>query len=126
MVVVGNRMSIRAPRCGSNMGEWVDGRTNSPVMWWGDGSKGGIHFGVDSAVTGSGSVTFAEFTEKYSQSKYLFGLQNCLHTDRYSIEEEIIKMDHMAPHASSTAEDHDMLVSRVAYFYKYSIRNPNG
>jgi len=126
MVIFANSVSIRAPRCGSSLGEWADPSTGRPIIRWKDNSKGGLNFGVDSVVTGNGSVAFAEFVESFSINKYIFDLYNCLGVKRYTVEESIVKVDHMAAKAHSTMVDHDLSNSREAIFYRYTIKNPNG
>ncbi|CAE7328647.1 ydhE [Symbiodinium sp. CCMP2456] len=45
---------------------------------------------------------------------------------RYTIEETIVKVAHMAPAAQSTASDHDLGETAPAVFYQYLIKHANG
>jgi len=126
MVIFANQLSVRAPRCGADAGEWADPDTDRVILRWKDDGKGGLNFGVDSVVTGDGSVNFASFTESFSIDKYIFHLYNCLGVKRYTVEEQVVRVDHMAAKAHSTMYDHDVANSREAIFYRYMIKNPNG
>lgn len=126
ILMFGNSLSVRAPRCGSTMGEWADPTTNRAVLRWDSNKKGGLRFGVDSAVTGPGSVLFADLVESLSIDRSVFNLYNCLNVKRYIIEESIIKVDHMAANAYTTMLDHDLGGTKEAFFYEYTIKHLNG
>jgi len=126
MIMFGDALYITAPRCGSDLGAWTDPSRNRAILRWRDNGKGGLYMGLDSAVTGEGSVKFAEYVEKFTLNKYHFELRNCMNAMRYTVEEQVIKVNHMAPHASSTMLEHDISKSHEAIFYKYVINHPNG
>jgi len=126
MVMFSDQIHVRAPRCGGSLGEWVDPDTERTIMRWQPNGGGGLRFGVDSVVTGNGSVAFASFKESFSLSSWFFELRNCLEVMRYNIEEQVIKVDHMAPGSHTTATDHSQRENGKAIFYKYIIRHPNG
>uniref|UniRef100_A0A7S4W2Z6 Uncharacterized protein n=1 Tax=Alexandrium monilatum TaxID=311494 RepID=A0A7S4W2Z6_9DINO len=126
MVMFKGALAITPPRCTSGLGSWTDAQTNRPMMRWSGDGNGGIGFGVDSVVSGEGSVSFAEFRERFSLTQNLFDLANCMNVRRYTIQEKIIKVDHMAPLARSTAREHDLSQSSEAYFYQYVMKHVNG
>jgi len=126
MVLFGNSLTIRAPQCSSSMGEWADSVTNRPILRWSGTKSGGLQFAVDSAVTGNGSVAYAEFSEKFTLNKYRFELRNCVDVMRYTVEEQVIKVNSVAQGAKSTTEAHDTTLTGESYFYKYTIIDPNG
>ena len=97
----------------------------SQVMRWSD-DGGNLGFGMDSAETGRGSVTFASLQESFSVSSYVFSLRNCMGAMRYTIEEQIIRADRLSPHGRSTAIAHDESEPGVAILYRYIIQHPNG
>lgn len=126
MVMVADQLRVIAPRCGLSQGRWVDPATDRTILRWSENGAGGLHFAVDSIVTGNGSVAFAEFNEGFSVSSYVFHLYNCLNVERFFVEEAIVKVDHMAESASSTVFDHDLVNSKEAIFYKYTVKRPDG
>ncbi|CAE7909911.1 ydhE [Symbiodinium sp. KB8] len=93
---------------------------------WKPNDRGGVDYNVDSAVTGPGSVNFATVTEKFTLNSNTFALYNCMNVMRYTIEETIVKVAHMAPAAQSTASDHDLGETAPAVFYQYLIKHANG
>mmetsp|Transcript_26985 Transcript_26985/g.77422 ORF Transcript_26985/g.77422 Transcript_26985/m.77422 type:complete len:492 (-) Transcript_26985:90-1565(-) len=125
LIMFRGAIEIRPPRC-QDVGSWRVPSTDRAVLRWNDDNKGGLVFGVDSAVTGQGSVKFAEIRERFSMSKYNFELLNCMDVMRYKIEEKIVKVNHMAPMARSTVREHDISRSSEAYFYKYILKHTNG
>mmetsp|Transcript_8236 Transcript_8236/g.24269 ORF Transcript_8236/g.24269 Transcript_8236/m.24269 type:complete len:514 (-) Transcript_8236:128-1669(-) len=126
MVMFSSSLRVRPPRCGNTLGDWSDPATNRPILRWGSNRKGGLYMGVDSAVSGEGSVKFAEYMERFTLKKFNFELRNCMDVVRYVVEEQIVKVNHMAPHARSTMLEHDISASGKAFFYRYSINDPNG
>mmetsp|Transcript_138619 Transcript_138619/g.431163 ORF Transcript_138619/g.431163 Transcript_138619/m.431163 type:complete len:515 (+) Transcript_138619:65-1609(+) len=126
MVMFTDSLRIKPPRCNNNFGSWTDPKSDRTILRWNENNKGGIYFGVDSKVSGEGSVNFAEVREMFSLNLYQFSLLNCMDVTRYTIEEKIIKVNHMAPKARSTVREHDISKSREAYFYKYLLRGTNG
>lgn len=126
MLMFSNQLAVRAPRCGNPYGEWADPSTDRVVLRWKPTEQGGLYFGVDSSVSGQGSVTFADFTESFSINRYIFDLYNCLKVKRYIVEEAIVKVDQMAAKAYTTSLDHDLSGTKEAIFYEYTIKHPNG
>lgn len=127
MVLFNKELSIRAGSCNQTLGSWVD---PSPlnvrsVMRWRPLPAGGLSFGVDSAVSGEGSATFAEITQQMTLTGYNFVMKNCLGITRWSLEENVYKVDSMGK-VSSTLELHDVAMNSVAFFLKYIIRNAAG
>jgi len=86
---------------------------------------GTLFFGVDSAMSGKGTVQFARIKQKMTMTGYKFSLTNCLGIERWVIEEEVFKIDLMG-RVASTIERSDSLDNRPGYFIKYNIFGPNG
>jgi len=127
MIMFSDQLFVRAARCGNPMGEWTDPATNRVVLRWNDRSGGaGLFFGVDSAVSGNGSVTFASLDQKFSVNQFYFELSNCLGTNRYTIQEQIMRVNNIGRGVSSTLQEHDYSTNRQAFFYKYVILSANG
>eukprot|EP00933_Yihiella_yeosuensis_P024943 TRINITY_DN1933_c0_g2_i2.p1 TRINITY_DN1933_c0_g2~~TRINITY_DN1933_c0_g2_i2.p1 ORF type:complete len:583 (-),score=167.12 TRINITY_DN1933_c0_g2_i2:134-1882(-) len=126
MMMFANHVLVSGPRCGSNMGQWQDPTTKRSILRWAPNSNGGLKFAVDSAITGPGSVTFAELNQRLTMDSIEFDLYNCLGVRRYSVEEKIIKIDHMSLAGQSTATDHDVSQTQVAVFYQYIIKGADG
>uniref|UniRef100_A0A7S2MUE1 Uncharacterized protein n=1 Tax=Alexandrium andersonii TaxID=327968 RepID=A0A7S2MUE1_9DINO len=125
MIMFTGALEIKPPRCNEIYGSWSDPATGRNILRW-DDRKGGLFFGVDSIVTGQGSVKFAEFKEQFSLNENHFQLLNCMEVMRYKVQEKVIKVNHMAPMASSTIREHDISKSGQAFFYKYVISHTNG
>lgn len=123
LVMFGSALEVRAPRCGSSLGEWADPATDRNIVRWSANSKGGLSFNVDSAVSGNGSVLYADLNEKLTFNKYKFELLNCLGTPRYVVEEDILKVNSAG--GKAYASD-DTSVEGTSFFYRYSILNPDG
>lgn len=126
MLLVNDRLRITAPRCGLEQGSWADPVTGRIILRWTQNGGGGLHFAVDSVVSGNGSVVFGNFDQAFSITGYYFNLYNCMGVNRYAVQEDIVKVDHMASKASSTAYDHDSGSSKEAVFYKYTVKRPDG
>ncbi|CAE8589225.1 unnamed protein product, partial [Polarella glacialis] len=126
MMLFAGNVLITPPRCGSSQGTWQDPNSTRAILRWKTNDKGGVDFGVDSAVTGPGSVHMASLNEKLTLNSNEFELFNCLGVMRYTLEEKVVKVDHMAPQAQSTAVDHDVGQTQSAVFYQYTIKHPNG
>lgn len=126
ILMFADTLAVRAPRCGNPLGEWADPATDRPILRWQPNNKGGLRFGVDSAVSGQGSALFANLQEKLSIDRNEFELFNCLNVKRYTVEESIVKVDHMAANAFTTMVDHDLSGTGQAIFYEYTIKHPNG
>lgn len=127
MLVFGKSLAIRAPSCGDDLGSWEDTGAGRVFLRWQPNSLSGIRFGVDSVVTGKGSVPFATLDEKLSiDNKYKFYLRSCLGVISYAIEETILKVHHMALNADSTMVQHDLAKAGEAFFYQYTVTLPNG
>lgn len=127
MVMLSNEVFVTPPcEGGDGFGTWTDSLKPRKMLRWAVNSRGGIDFNVDSAVTGPGSVNFATLSEKMTLTKNIFELYSCMNVLRYSIEETVVKVDHMAQAAQSTASDHDLGETSVAVFYQYLIRHANG
>eukprot|EP00747_Dinoflagellata_sp_TGD_P162510 gnl/TRDRNA2_/TRDRNA2_180190_c0_seq1.p1 gnl/TRDRNA2_/TRDRNA2_180190_c0~~gnl/TRDRNA2_/TRDRNA2_180190_c0_seq1.p1 ORF type:complete len:457 (-),score=85.76 gnl/TRDRNA2_/TRDRNA2_180190_c0_seq1:67-1365(-) len=125
LVMFGDQVYIKAPRCGNSMGSWNDPETDRAILRWDKSNEGGITYNVDSAVSGDGSVRFAEVKEEFSWNSYNFNLFNCLGVKRYTIVEKTIKVNKMGA-GRSTFRMHDTAESKVAYFLRYEIQHPNG
>lgn len=130
MIMFKDNISVRASSCGDPLNSWVDppplpGSPDRVILRWKERQLGGLTFSVDSAVTGNGSVLFADLREQVQMVGYKFSLFNCLNVERYTIEENVIKVDHMGA-GSSSVVPHDVSANSVAYFYRYSIRSSNG
>jgi len=126
MLAVADTMSITAPHCGDQMGEWTDPVTQRTILRWDTLSDGGIRFSVDSAVAGKGAVMAAELTQDFSLTGTYFELTNCMGVMRYMIEESVTKVDNMGKSITSTIHSHDVRLLTQAFFYTYSIIAPNG
>jgi len=127
MVMLSNEVFVTPPcEGGDGFGTWTDSLKPRKMLRWAVNGRGGIDFNVDSAVTGPGSVNFATLSEKMTLTKNIFELYSCMNVLRYSIEETVVKVDHMAQAAQSTASDHDLGETSVAVFYQYLIRHANG
>eukprot|EP00435_Cladocopium_sp_Y103_P009849 s2730_g2.t1 len=127
MVMLSNEVFVTPPcNGGDGFGTWTDSLKPRKMLRWAVNGRGGIDFNVDSAVTGPGSVNFATLSEKMTLTKNIFELYSCMNVLRYSIEETVVKVDHMAQAAQSTASDHDLGETSVAVFYQYLIRHANG
>merc|ERR1719356_1937492 len=130
MIMFNSGISMSAPRCGNSMGAWTDPMTGRTILRWrpqtgGDG-YGGLRFGVDSCITGNGSVLYASANQEFSLSGTSFKLENCLNTLRYTIKEEVLSINHLGAGITSSMEAHDTNNIGQAYFYKYTIINNNG
>jgi len=127
MVMLSNDVFVTPP-CdhGDGFGTWSDPANTRNVLRWKPNDRGGVDYNVDSAVTGPGSVNFATVTEKFTLNSNTFALYNCMNVMRYTIEETIVKVAHMAPAAQSTASDHDLGETAPAVFYQYLIKHANG
>jgi len=126
MVMFANQIFVGASQCGNPLGVWADPLTQRTIMRWQSNGKGGLTFGVDSLISGNGSVNFATFAESFSVDQYIFDLSNCLGVTRFKVEESIVKVNQMAQKASSTMIDHDLSNTATAIFYQYTIKNPSG
>jgi len=126
LILFGNSLTVRAPSCGRDLGFWQD-YSGRAVLRWQPNEQSGIRFGVDSVVTGQGSVIFATLDEPFTLTNtYNFMLKSCLGSVIYNIQETITKVDHMASNADSTMLAHDLSQAKEAYFYQYTITFPNG
>lgn len=126
MTLFSSAVMIQAPKCTETLGTWQVPNTDRTILRWREDGKGGLFMGVDSKVTGPGSVEFARIAEVFTLNKYTFALSNCMGVVRYNLDEQIIRVNHMAPHAESTMFEHDISRSKEAFFYKYIISFPNG
>eukprot|EP00928_Gymnodinium_smaydae_P064292 TRINITY_DN47678_c0_g1_i1.p1 TRINITY_DN47678_c0_g1~~TRINITY_DN47678_c0_g1_i1.p1 ORF type:complete len:499 (+),score=103.24 TRINITY_DN47678_c0_g1_i1:91-1587(+) len=126
MMMFANKLAITAPRCGQSMGLWADPTSARTLLRWNGASDSGVFFGVDSVVTGNGSVLFAEFKQEAALSGTNFQLKNCMGVKRYTVEEQVVKVDKIGDGISSTVQAHDSTRMGVAFFYKYLIKAPNG
>lgn len=124
LVFFGSNLFIGAPQCNKKMGVWEDPASHRAVVRWHTNS-GGVNFGVDSALTGNGSVTFANLNAQASLQGMSFGLSNCLDIPRYTIEEQVQEFSSMSNTVSSGSPGQSSS-SGQAFFYKYIIRAPNG
>jgi len=125
MVMFSDQIRVHGPRCSSSMGDWTDPLGNRTVMRWSN-NGGSLSFGVDSVVTGSGSVNFATLQESFSMSSWFFELRNCMGMMRYNIEEQIIRAEHVSVRGRSSAVAHDESHNGHTILYRYIIRHPNG
>jgi len=127
MVLFEKNLSVRAATCGATMGNWIDPSVMNPrtVLRWYPLPASGIFMGVDSSMTGPGSVKFAEITQELTLTGYSFVMKNCLGITRWQLEENVYKVDSMGQ-VSSTLELHDVTTNSAAYFLKYVIRWPTG
>jgi len=126
MTLFSSAVMIEAPKCSETLGTWQVPNTDRTILRWREDGKGGLFMGVDSKVTGPGSVEFARIAELFTLNKYTFALSNCMGVVRYNLDEQIVRVNHMAPHAESTMFEHDISRSHEAFFYKYIISFPNG
>jgi hypothetical protein len=126
MVMFAKSLHISAPKCGETMGMWMDPSSHRGILRWEPAKYGGVHFGVDSVVSGPGSATFAEIGQEMSLNGNYFELTNCLNVKRYTIQEEVVQVDHIGMAVTSSAQDHDVSRTGKAWFYKYKIVAPNG
>lgn len=128
MVMFGTGLYVGAPLCNSDlsstMGTWQDNQQTRTVLHWKGNGGGGVRFDVDSAVSGPGSVSFANIREVMTVDSYVYSLTNCLNTETSVVEESIIKIDRFG-RGATTATDHDLSSEAEAFFYKYSIKNPS-
>lgn len=125
MIMFGNSLYINAPHCSDHLGSWEDPETHRSVIRW-DGAEKGLRFGVDSAVGGNGSATYAKLEQELTIQGFLFSLTNCLGAHRYTIEEQVTKVNYLGRGIESTITEHDISRSAEAFFYKYVIKAPNG
>jgi hypothetical protein len=125
LLIMQDSVQVIAPRCDEEMGAWQDPNTGRTLLHWRPGQRSGLKFGVDSIIRGAGAATYATLVEQISVRRHVFALQNCFDVTRFTIEEEIIRVDHMAPGAISTQFEHDGSLSARAIFYQYSIRFHN-
>jgi len=126
MVMFNDNMKIQAPTCGNSQGAWVDPASDRAILRWSPLSSGGVSFGMDSAVGGNGSTLFANFRQAFTLTGNNFELVNCLGVARYTVEEKVIKINHIGRGVSSTSAEHDISTARQAFFYKYIVKAPNG
>mmetsp|Transcript_42040 Transcript_42040/g.91654 ORF Transcript_42040/g.91654 Transcript_42040/m.91654 type:complete len:490 (+) Transcript_42040:117-1586(+) len=126
MIMFRDALYIRAPGCSSSMGQWVDPATQRTILRWSPHSSGGMDFGVDSVIQGNGSVNYASLKQQFSLNGFHFQLFNCLSVMRYSIEETVVKVSSLGQGVMSSIQEHDISTAREAFFYKYTIRHPNG
>merc|ERR1719487_2308799 len=133
MVYFEHKLDIFPPLCGETQGVWIDptkNRNRTVLRWENKGHSGdpyalsdkghGLHFSVDSAITGNGSTTFINVDPQVVLRGYKFSLLNCLGLSRYSIDESIIKIDRMGAH-DSTSEQRDPHYDHTEYFFQYSV-----
>lgn len=127
MIFFSDTIDISAPKCDQTMGSWTDPTTQRSLLRWTPSSGGGgMRFGVDSAVHGNGSITYAEISEKMGWKGTSFSIFNCLGLMRWTVEEEIMRVANMGVGTSSTLQEHDVSLAGEAYFYKYTIKSSNG
>jgi len=126
MIMFGSNVYISAPTCGDTMGEWEDPPTGRSILHWQPQGAGGVRFGVDSVVNGNGSVTFATTDQQLSLEGTYFELNNCMKVMRYTIEQEVIKVNNIGIGVTSTVQEHDIHRTSQAFFYRYTIKAPNG
>mmetsp|Transcript_83135 Transcript_83135/g.144454 ORF Transcript_83135/g.144454 Transcript_83135/m.144454 type:complete len:499 (+) Transcript_83135:112-1608(+) len=131
MIMFENNISVRGGSCGAQMGSWVNpGSTETStddrviLRWYGKKSAGGLYFGVDSAISGEGSVLFADAKNVIAFRGYYFDLLNCLGIERYRIEEEVIKVDQVGQVAAMVANP--MSSDSAGFYYRFSIVAGNG
>jgi hypothetical protein len=128
MLMMGDSVLISPPGCaGSSLGQWLDPSSQRTVLRWTTNDKGGMDFGVDSAVSGPGSAKVAEIDQQLGfQTSNSYALYNCMGVLTYNIEETTTKVAAMSPSAESTALGHDVSQTQAAVFYQYTIKLPNG
>lgn len=127
MIMMSNDIFV-SPPCngGDENGAWSDLSSDRIITRWKPNGKGGLSYKVDSAVTGPGSVDFASLNEKLTMDETVFELYNCVGVLRYTVQETIVKVEHMAQNAQSTGVAHDVGQASNAIFYQYLIKHPNG
>jgi hypothetical protein len=125
MLMMQDTVLITPPKCNVAQGAWVDPTSGRNLLHWKD-QGGSLVLGVDSAVGGEGSATFATIVEQITMARSIFHMKNCLDIPRYLIEEHVIKVTSMAAGAVSTMYEHDASQSEQAIFYEYTISHPNG
>jgi len=126
MIMFKDSITVSAPRCGETFGEWTDPETQRTILRWKPATAGGVYFGVDSVVDGNGSVMYANFDQTFALNGIEFQLTNCKQTTRYTVEETIMKVDHIGVGITSSVQAHDVSRTKQAFFYKYTIRHVNG
>eukprot|EP00930_Biecheleria_cincta_P045583 TRINITY_DN3141_c0_g1_i1.p1 TRINITY_DN3141_c0_g1~~TRINITY_DN3141_c0_g1_i1.p1 ORF type:complete len:522 (+),score=109.78 TRINITY_DN3141_c0_g1_i1:177-1742(+) len=127
MIMMSNDIFITPP-CdgGDGNGAWTDLNSDRIITRWRPNGKAGLSYDVDSAVTGPGSVPFASLNEKMTMNENIFELYNCVGVKRYTVQETIVKVEHMGQRAQSTGVAHDVGQAANAIFYQYLIKHPNG
>jgi len=78
MLMLADELQITAPKCGENLGHWTDPTTGRTILRLEPLWTGGVRFGVDSAIGGKGSTTYATMTQQLTMSGIDFDLMNCL------------------------------------------------
>lgn len=127
MIMMSNDIFVTPPcNGGDGNGAWSDPSNGRVITRWTPNGKGGLSYKVDSAVTGPGSVDFASLNQKLTMNENLFELYNCVGVLRYTVQEVIVKVEHMAKNAQSTGSAHDIGQASSAIFYQYLIKHPNG
>jgi hypothetical protein len=125
MLMMQDTVLVTPPKCKDPQGAWQDPTTGRYLLHWKE-QAGSIILGADSSVGGEGSATFATITEQITMARSVFHLKNCLGIPRYTIEENVIKINSMAAGAVSTMYEHDASQSEQAIFYEYTVNHPNG
>jgi hypothetical protein len=125
MLMMQDAVLVTAPHCDSTKGSWQDPLSGRNLVHWNPNS-GGLIFGVDSSINGAGAASFATLRERFTVARHVFSLENCMSVTRYILEENTIKVNHMAQGAISTMFEHDASVSEEAIFYQYVVKHPNG
>jgi hypothetical protein len=128
MVLFHNNVSIRHSSCNDTQGTWVDISNPDPrsALRWRPIGAGGLFFGVDSAISGKGTVEFAKITQKITLTGFYFSLENCLGIERWTIQEEVYKVDKMGKVQTTSDDRNDPLYDAAGYFIRYNIYGPNG
>eukprot|EP00929_Paragymnodinium_shiwhaense_P120133 TRINITY_DN92021_c0_g1_i1.p1 TRINITY_DN92021_c0_g1~~TRINITY_DN92021_c0_g1_i1.p1 ORF type:complete len:473 (-),score=116.91 TRINITY_DN92021_c0_g1_i1:41-1459(-) len=126
MIMFSDAVDISAPKCDQTFGDWIEPSSQRRILRWQPNTGGGMRFGVDSAINGNGSVTYAEIDEQLTWKGTSFNLYNCLKMMRWTIDEEITRVASMGRGTQSTMQEHDKAFNGQAYFYKYTIRAANG
>jgi len=106
-------------------GKWIDPDGKRTLLRWRRKGSSGVFYGVDSALSGPGSVMFGEMNYQWVLNGVSFEFRNCMQVGRYFIDEEITKVTNIGKGIDSTFQTHNVADNGVGYFLRYVIRFSN-
>lgn len=126
MVLFERKLKIfGSDHCGeTGKGKWVEPKGRRNLLRWERRGATDVFYGVDSALSGPGSVMFAAMNHRWTFHGIAFEFVNCMEVGRWLIDEQIIKVNRIGNDIDSTFQPHSGKLG-PGYFIKYVIRFSN-